>query len=163
MNRKLLIEVVFLVSTLISEILSPEIPNYFRWWLSLILVSALVYLISIEYIKDKNENKLRFDIIKKVKESVKANDNEPVDSDWHILIHSPNRPAKQCKIWLNNKPLPWHDNNGMYYRDIPSGGGGNAMIPRNEFPEDNLWNAKDKIMEKNKICKEFVFFYLDEG
>lgn len=146
----------------VVDILAP-IPDYIRWWVSLLLGIVIVYLLSIWYISDRDKHKLRFDIIKRIEESVKANDIVSVDSDWHILIHSPNRPAKMCKIWLNNKPLPWSDNNGEYYRNIDLGGGGNAMIPRNEFPEDKIWNAKVKIMEKDKICGEFVFFYLNEG
>jgi hypothetical protein len=112
------------------------------------------------------EHKLRFDTIGKFREPIKvtsANANsEPVDSYWTIHIYSPNRLVKNCKIWLNNTPLPWSNNNGAYYRDFSISGAGNARISRNEFPDDILWHSEGKIMEGKKTRCVFRFAELKD-
>ncbi len=147
------IAVIVLISDFIHVSMS-ELESI-RWWIELIAIAISVPLLVMWWMSISLEHKLHFAIIEKVR--------EPPDNDWHhILVHSPNRLAKQCKIWLNNTPLPWLDNNGLYYRDINLGGGGNALIPRDEFPDDILWKAEVKVMEEKKTRETFRFSKLKD-
>lgn len=143
---------------------TPSIPSWITFWVFVGWIVLMAILLSILYMNDRNQNKLRFGIFGKCRELFKAEptNSETVDGDWSIRVHSPNRPVKGCEIWLNNKRLPWSNEKGLYTQDIVLGGGWNARIPRNEFPDAILWHAEGEIREGKKTREKFRFAELKD-
>ncbi|CAD6492682.1 MAG: hypothetical protein LAKADJCE_00344 [Candidatus Argoarchaeum ethanivorans] len=79
---------------------------------------------------------------------------KPVDSDWGIRILHPNRPIEKCIVLYNNIPLPWWDDDELYYeRRFVAMGGGNVRVPKaiqKEGVEIRIQNGK-KTLKKVKF------------
>ncbi len=157
---------VIAVIVLISEFIRESISGWesIWWWIELIAIVISIPLLFMWWTNISLKYKLRFGIIGKYYKPFKVTENEPVDGDWSIRVHSPNMPIKDCSILLNNKELPWANEKELEYkRDIELGGGGNVRIPRKDFPESIIWHARGKIMEEGKKTRcEFRFAKLKD-